>query len=180
MIERLTKGVGLWKDCTISESFLTASGLILAVASLWTQFWYSHAQQSLNLPKDDDKKREFWEAGLGLAWSQIAALFALISFGWAVTATLGETGNVNTALMPIGLMIAALAMTAFAIVQSLLSVFYKSMFGPSLGGLLFGDRPVGRGPRASLRYWHFGMDMLRVCQGRKCARRVTTVLLVVG
>ena len=111
--------------------FLTASGVLIGVLLVWAQLWAS------SYPKRDDNHRP-WTVELGLVWTYVSVLLAMLSFGWSGYYYFTQRYDVPPVAM--GLFIAAFLMTVLNVAQSLVSNLYKLIKGEPLADKLEGKR----------------------------------------
>jgi len=108
--------------------FLTASGVLIGVLLVWAQLWASSYAE-----RDDQswmvrlahaqKKERPWTVELGLVWTYVSVLLAMLSFAGGGYSYFTQGHNVPPAAM--GLFIAAFLMTILNVAQSLISNLYK-------------------------------------------------------
>jgi len=120
--------------------FITADALLAAVLLMWAQLWTTSSAQFwvqwyfLNDTAQQEYRKLLerfdFNTGIGLAWTYIAVLFALLALVWVAYRSITQARLEETPKLSIVLFINSLAMTILNVGQSIISIIWK-LFDPN-------------------------------------------------
>ena len=112
------------------RNLFAASGILIAVLSLWAQLWYRYADHG----RDGRDEAILRSASLGLFWIYMAILIALLAFGLTALKVLFGWHSLEIAA---GFGIASFLMGLLNIGESTISLFIKVGRGKTAFGAMF-------------------------------------------
>ncbi|HEY49715.1 MAG TPA: hypothetical protein G4O13_06695 [Dehalococcoidia bacterium] len=123
----------------LDDFLLTATGILLAVLSLWALLWVSFTRGGEDV---DSKKRA---ATIGLFWIYCSIAIAVVAFGLLLASKLFGCGCPASHARRIGegFLSASFAMAATSVLQSLVSIAVKASRGKTAFDVMF-ECPEGQ------------------------------------
>jgi hypothetical protein len=134
--------------------FITASAMLAAVIGLWAQFW-------LNSIENTAEGTYNYVFGLALIWTFTGLIIDLLAIGYAAIGSLiiYRSNEAGVSDYAVGLFGTALIMTVFNILQSLVTVFGKTIANISMSSSMFTLIPLFGGFDGMLL---FGLFLLAI------------------